>query len=87
MQDKLNTLNSHHDKSVQLAVDFVRLKSYENTESSGEIKIIGFDNLSDLKGKNVLIVEDIVDTGKTMQKLLRTIKYEATILDLIMGSL
>ena len=35
------------------------------------------DNLSDLKGKNVLVVEDIVDTGRTMQKLLNTLKkYE-----------
>jgi hypoxanthine phosphoribosyltransferase len=77
LQDKLNTLNSHHDKSVQISVDFVRLKSYENTSSTGEIQIVGSDNLKDLKGKNVLVVEDIVDTGKTMQKLLKTLwSYE-----------
>jgi hypoxanthine phosphoribosyltransferase len=59
-------------------VDFVRLKSYENTSSTGEIQIVGSDNLKDLKGKNVLVVEDIVDTGKTMQKLLKTLWYDTS---------
>jgi hypoxanthine phosphoribosyltransferase len=75
--DKINALNSNHNHgSVPMSVDFIRLKSYENIESSGEVKIIGLDNLDSLKGKKVLIVEDIIDTGKTMQKLLNTInKY------------
>lgn len=35
------------------------------------------DDLAILKGKNVLIVEDIIDTGRTMQRLLATLaKYE-----------
>ena len=35
------------------------------------------DHLSILKGKNILIVEDIIDTGRTMQRLLATLaKYE-----------
>lgn len=49
--------------------DFVRLKSYEGTESTGHIRIIGGD-LEALRDRNVLIVEDIVDTGATMVKLL-----------------
>ena len=39
--------------------------------STGEVKIIGMDDLNILKGKNLLIVEDIIDTGRTMQKLLK----------------
>eukprot|EP00088_Acartia_fossae_P045126 TRINITY_DN4831_c1_g1_i2.p1 TRINITY_DN4831_c1_g1~~TRINITY_DN4831_c1_g1_i2.p1 ORF type:complete len:224 (+),score=47.33 TRINITY_DN4831_c1_g1_i2:31-702(+) len=76
--DKMNGLNSNHsDGSVPFSVDFIRLKSYENDQSSGEIKIIGLDNLDSLQGKNVLIVEDIIDTGRTMKKLLNTLKkYE-----------
>jgi hypoxanthine-guanine phosphoribosyltransferase len=37
--------------------------------------IVGLDRLESLAGKNVLIVEDIIDTGKTMQKLLATLAY------------
>ena len=48
----------------QLALDFIRLKSYENDKSTNEIEILGLSNLESLEGKNVLLVEDIVDTGK-----------------------
>jgi len=72
--DKVNSLNSNHsDGSVQVSVDFIRLKSYENDKSSGEINIVGLDRMESLEGKNVLIVEDIIDTGRTMKKLLYTI--------------
>jgi len=78
MLDKVNSLNSNHSEgSVQVSVDFIRVKSYENDQSTGEINIIGLDNLDNLAGKNVLIVEDIIDTGRTMKKLLNTImKYK-----------
>ena len=74
MLDKVNSLNSNHSEgSVQVSVDFIRVKSYENAQSTGEINIIGLDKLENLNGKNVLIVEDIIDTGATMRKLLHTI--------------
>merc|ERR1712156_351079 len=75
LQDKINNLNSNHEKSVPMRVEFVRLKSYENTESAGEVQIVGVssEELVNLKGKNVLVVEDIIDTGKTMEKLLKTL--------------
>ena len=74
MLDKVNSLNSNHSEgSVQVSVDFIRVKSYENDQSTGEINIIGLDKLDNLTGKNVLIVEDIIDTGATMRKLLNTI--------------
>ena len=74
MLDKVNSLNSNHSEgSVQVSVDFIRVKSYENAQSTGEINIIGLDKLDNLTGKNVLIVEDIIDTGATMRKLLQTI--------------
>ncbi|XP_061193858.1 hypoxanthine-guanine phosphoribosyltransferase-like [Saccostrea echinata] len=68
--DKIKGLNRNLGRSVPLAVDFIRLKSYVDDQSSGQIEVIGGDNLKNLKGKNVLVVEDIIDTGKTMQKLL-----------------
>lgn len=70
LTDKLVTLNrSSSQGSLPMSLDFIRLKSYVNDQSSGEIKVIGGD-MSNLEGKNVLIVEDIVDTGRTMKKLL-----------------
>jgi len=44
---------------------YVRLKSYHNTESTGMIQVIS-DDLSILKDKNVLVIEDIIDTGRTL---------------------
>jgi hypoxanthine phosphoribosyltransferase len=67
-------LNRNSDKSIPMTVDFIRLKSYCNDQSTGEIKVIGGDDLSTLTGKNVLIVEDIIDTGKTMQTSLALVK-------------
>ena len=38
------------------------------------MQILGADKLSTLEGQNVLIVEDMIDTGRTMVKLLNTLK-------------
>ncbi|CAI9549403.1 unnamed protein product [Staurois parvus] len=68
--DYIKALNRNSDRSIPMTVDFIRLKSYCNDQSTGDIKVIGGDDLSTLTGKNVLIVEDIIDTGKTMKTLL-----------------
>ncbi|KAM4798510.1 hypoxanthine-guanine phosphoribosyltransferase isoform 2-T2 [Urocitellus parryii] len=72
--DYIKALNRNSDRSIPMTVDFIRLKSYCNDQSTGDIKVIGGDDLSTLTGKNVLIVEDIIDTGKTMQTLLSLVK-------------
>ncbi len=59
--------------SVPFSEDFIRISSYENDQSTGNIKISGAD-LKELKGKNVLIVEDIIDTGKTIKELIEELK-------------
>ena len=41
------------------------VKSYEGTESSGTVQISGVD-LASLRGKHIILVEDIIDTGLTM---------------------
>ncbi|ESP00753.1 hypothetical protein LOTGIDRAFT_225737 [Lottia gigantea] len=71
--DKIKALNRNSEESVPLAVDFIRVKSYTGT-TSGEMTVTGIDNLENLKDKNVLIVEDIIDTGKTMIKLLEILQ-------------
>ncbi len=62
-------------KEIDLDVEicFTKYSSYQSTESSGKvIELIGFDNV--IKGKDVIIVEDIVDTGLTMGHLLKEIQ-------------
>lgn len=57
-------------KQLQLDVtfDFMSIKSYYGSESSGQIKIVK-DLEYDITDKNVLIVEDIYDTGLTLSNL------------------
>lgn len=64
MADLIRALN------IPLEVDFVILSSYgSGTESSGEIKVIhGLE--SSIEGKDVLIVEDIIDSGLTLSLFL-----------------
>jgi len=53
-----------------LPVHEVRAKSYEGTESTGEVKITPVGGEApDVRGKRVLLLEDIVDTGRTMAAL------------------
>ena len=49
-------------------VSFIRVASYEGTETTGEVKeVLGIKE--DLKGRHIIIIEDIVDTGNTLEKL------------------
>ncbi|ADW16506.1 hypoxanthine phosphoribosyltransferase [Desulfobulbus propionicus DSM 2032] len=51
---------------LKLEIDFIRVTSYgASTESSGTIRLLKEPSI-DLNGKDVLLVEDIVDTGTTM---------------------
>ncbi|XP_009070485.1 PREDICTED: hypoxanthine-guanine phosphoribosyltransferase-like [Acanthisitta chloris] len=71
--DHIKALNQNGDQSVPITVDFVRIKSHGNDSSAEKINIVG-EELSALNGKNVLVVEDIIETGKTMKVLLSKIK-------------
>lgn len=57
--------------TIPCAIDFMVVSSYggANTESTGLVKIVK-DLDADLSGKDVLIVEDILDTGITLSNLL-----------------
>lgn len=56
---------------LPLTVDFLAVSSYgSRTESSGEVRLVKDLDLS-LKDRHVIVVEDIVDTGLTMQYLLQ----------------
>ena len=54
--------------TFQARISFVKLASYEGTSSSGTIKeLIGWNE--DIRNKTVVIVEDIVDTGNTLERI------------------
>ena len=54
---------------IECEVSFVKLKSYVGTESSGALTtMLGLD--ADLEGRHVVLLEDIVDTGRTLHKFL-----------------
>ncbi len=55
-------------------IDFMSVTSYGNDiESSGEVRFLK-DLDSDINGKNVVIVEDIIDTGLTLREVLKVLK-------------
>lgn len=59
---------------LDFGCEFLGVASYHNnTKSSGEVKVT-LDLASPIEGKNIVIVEDIVDTGLTMQYLLNYLK-------------
>ena len=60
---------------VKNQIEFVSLSSYEGTESSGEVSF-RMDVKQSLVGKNVIVVEDIVDTGLTINFLLKHFKLK-----------
>lgn len=60
--------------TVPVSIDFMSVKSYGNeTSSSGVVKITK-DLDEPLEGKDVLVVEDIVDSGRTLFYLLEVLK-------------
>lgn len=61
----------------RIHVEFIRLVSYEDDASVGNVKIIGIENLKCLRNQNILIVEDIIDSGHTMSTLLEALHKEA----------
>lgn len=56
-------------------ISFIRYKSYEGTSSTGSVKqIIGLTD--DIEGKDVVIIEDIVDTGLTAMRMIEDLKLK-----------
>ena len=59
--------------NLPLKLEFISLSSYgDNTQSSGSVRL-EMDITANVEGKNVLIVEDIVDSGLTIKTLLDTL--------------
>ena len=61
--------------TIDAEICFIKLASYKGTKSSGQvITAIGLD--TDITSRNVIIVEDIIDTGKTLNEFLPQIRNQ-----------
>lgn len=59
--------------TIDCEIAFVKLSSYQGTQSSGVVQqIIGLD--LDIKGRTIVVIEDIVDTGLTLESFLATLQ-------------
>lgn len=61
--------------SIEAEICFIKLASYKGTKSTGQvITAIGLD--TDLIDRHVIILEDIVDTGKTLSEFLPQLQHQ-----------
>jgi hypoxanthine phosphoribosyltransferase len=67
--NKIHKYNKGH-KNPPYIEHYVRLKSYQNTNSTDKVQMIS-DELGELTDKNLLLVEDIIDSGKTLSFFLK----------------
>lgn len=59
--------------TIDCQISFMKVASYEGTNSSGRVKqLIGLNE--EVKGRTVVLIEDIVDTGETMVMLTKQLK-------------
>ncbi len=61
--------------SGEVIIDVIRARSYEGIESSGKVTILTEPTTS-LRGKHVVVIEDILDTGRTARVLLERVRKE-----------
>ena len=68
---------------IDCEIEFIKTQSYEGMHSTGNVKmLLGLEK--DLKDQHIILLEDIVDTGNTMAKLLKDLKaYEPASLALV----
>jgi len=60
---------------IPVEIQFIRVASYESFSSTGKVKdLIGLN--IDLKGREVIIVEDIVDTGLSMKHVINLVSEQ-----------
>lgn len=58
--------------TIPCEISFVKLASYQGTTSTGKVKeVIGINE--DLSGRSIIIVEDIVESGLTMKRMIESI--------------
>ena len=58
---------------IECEISFVKFSSYSGTDTTGKVReVIGLNE--SIAGRDIIIIEDIVDTGLTMQKMIETLQ-------------
>ncbi len=57
------------ERDIDAEICFIKLISYQGTKSSGNV-VTSIGLMEDIHGKDVVLIEDIVDTGKTLNDFL-----------------
>jgi hypoxanthine phosphoribosyltransferase len=61
--------------SMPCRIDYIRVTTYSGTASTGVVSLVS-DIKTDVRGKPVLVVDDIIDTGFTMEWILRYLELK-----------
>ena len=72
--------------NVNVSLDFMQVSSYGSSSVSGELKILK-DGQIDVNGKNVIIAEDIIDSGNTLSALVKLLKKRGANVEIFFQSL
>ncbi|MEY8444127.1 hypoxanthine phosphoribosyltransferase [Lactococcus ileimucosae] len=68
---------------IPLEMDFMTVSSYHGgTESSGEVKLL-LDVATPVTGREIIIVEDIIDTGRTLKYLKELLEHRGAIVKIV----
>lgn len=59
--------------SIDIEIDFMKVSSYNGTHSTGSVRIIADTSIS-IKNRDVLIIEDIIDTGLTLSEVIKVLR-------------
>lgn len=75
LTNSLHVLNSRYgQKSIPITYDFIKASSYINTNTKGTVSIdSNIIKNESIQGKHILLVEDIIDTGRTIAALKKII--------------
>ena len=77
MADLIKRIDTH------LAIDFMDVSSYHGgTESTGEVQILK-DLSSSIENKDVLIIEDILETGTTLKSITELLRCKVNSLEIV----
>jgi hypoxanthine phosphoribosyltransferase len=60
---------------IEAEICFIKLISYQGTKSSGKV-VTSIGLMEDIHGRDVVLIEDIVDTGKTLNDFLPGLKHQ-----------
>ncbi len=86
LTNSLHVLNSRYgQKSIPITHDFIKASSYVNTKSTGNVNVAtNTEQLESYSGKHILLIEDIIDSGKTIVALKELIlKYNPASLKVV----